>query len=89
MMRVPDGSGGKEFACKSGDPGSIPGSGRSSGQRNVNLFQYSCLGNPMDRGVWLATIRGVTGVRLDLASKPLYTNVFKADYGKLHCVLNT
>ena len=42
------------------DPGSIPGLGRSSGVENGNLFQYSCLGNPMDRGAWWATIPGVT-----------------------------
>ena len=36
------------------DAGSIPGSGRSPGGRNGNSFQYSCLGNPMDRGIWQA-----------------------------------
>jgi len=35
-----------------GDSGSIPGSGRSPGEGNSNLFQYSCLGNPTDRGAW-------------------------------------
>ena len=35
-----------------GDDGSIPGSGRSSGVGNGNLLQYSCLGNPMDKGAW-------------------------------------
>ena len=49
-MGFPDGSDDKEFACSAGDPGSIPGSGRSVGDRNGNLFQYSCLENPMDRG---------------------------------------
>ena len=39
---------GKESACNAGDPGSISGSGRSLGDRNGNLPQYSCLGNPMD-----------------------------------------
>ena len=37
---------------------SIPGSGRSPGERNGNLLQYSCLGNPMDRGTWWATVFG-------------------------------
>ena len=41
------------------DAGSIPGSGRS-GEGNSNPFQYSCLGNPMDRGAWQATVPGVT-----------------------------
>ena len=36
--------------------GSITGSGRSSGEENGNPFQYSCLGNPMDRGAWWATV---------------------------------
>ena len=44
------GSDGKESACHAGDPGSIPGSGRSPGEGNGNLVQYACLENPMDRG---------------------------------------
>ena len=39
--------------------GQIPGSGRSPGEGNGNPLQYSCLGNPMDRGAWLATVHGV------------------------------
>ena len=39
--------------------GLIPGLGRSPGEGNGNLFQYSCLGNPMDRGPWWATVQGV------------------------------
>ena len=35
-----------------GDPGSVPGLGRSPGVGNGNSFQYSCLENPMDRGAW-------------------------------------
>ena len=42
-----------------GDPGSIPEIGRSLGEGNVYPFQYSCLENPMDRGVWRATVHGV------------------------------
>ena len=41
---------GKESACNAGDLGSIPGLGRSPGEGNGNLIQYSCLENPMDRG---------------------------------------
>ena len=40
--------------------GWIPGSGRSSGEGNVNPLQYSCLGNLMDRGSWRLTVHGVT-----------------------------
>ena len=42
-----------------GDPGSIPGSGRSPGEGNGNPLQYSCLENPMDGGAWWATSHGV------------------------------
>ena len=46
---------GKESTCNAGDAGSIPGLGRFPGGGNDNPFQYSCLQNPMDRGVWWAT----------------------------------
>ena len=50
-MRVsPHSSVGKSSACNAGDPGSVPGSGRSPGEGNGNPRQYSCLENPMDRG---------------------------------------
>ena len=55
----PCGSDGKESACKAGDPGSIPGSGRSPGEEIGYPF-YSCLKNSVDRGAWWATIHGVT-----------------------------
>ena len=41
------------------DVGLIPGSGRSTGEGNGYLVQYSCLENPMDRGAWRATVHGV------------------------------
>ena len=44
------GSVGGESACSTGDLGSIPGLGSSPGEGNGNPFQFSCLGNPMDRG---------------------------------------
>ena len=46
-------------AGDTGDTGSIPGSGRSSGGGNGNPFQFSCLGNPMDRGAWRATVHRI------------------------------
>ena len=55
----PGGSDGKESTCNGEDPDSIPGSGRSPGERNGNPLQYSCLGNPMDRGAWQTTVHGV------------------------------
>ena len=48
----PGGSEGKVSACKAGDLGSIPGSGRSPGEGNGNPLQYSRLENPMDGGAW-------------------------------------
>ena len=51
MKDFPGGSDGKASAYNAGDPGSIPGSGRSSGEGNGSPLQYSCLENPMDRGV--------------------------------------
>ena len=50
---------GKECTCQPGDVGLIPWSGRSPREGNGNLLQYSCFGNPMDRGTWGATIHGV------------------------------
>ena len=58
-MNFPGGSDGKASAYNAGDPGSIPGSGRSSGEGNGNSLQYSCLGNPTDKGAWLATVYAV------------------------------
>ena len=46
--------------ANAGDTASVPGSGRSPGEGNGNPLQYSCLGNPMDRGACWATVHGVT-----------------------------
>ena len=54
-----DGLDGKESVCDAGNWGLIPGWGRSPGGGNSNLLQYYCLENPMDRGVWRATLHGV------------------------------
>ena len=61
-MKLPSWLSGKESACNAratGDVGSIPGSGRSPGGGNVNPLQYSCLENPIDRGVWRAAVHRV------------------------------
>ena len=55
----PGGSDGKESACNVGDPGSIPGSGRSPGEGNGSPLQYSCPEYPSDREAWRATVHGV------------------------------
>ena len=49
----------QESTCNAGEADSIPGSGRSPGGGHGNPLQYSCLGNPMDRGAWWATLHGV------------------------------
>ena len=49
----------KNLLVNAGDTGSIPGSGRSPREGNGSPLQYSCLGNPMDRGAWKATFHGV------------------------------
>ena len=48
----------KNLPANAGHAGSIPGPGRSPGDGNSSPVQYSCLGNPMDRGAWGATIWG-------------------------------
>ena len=53
------GSDGKESACNAGDPGSIPGLGRSPGEGNGYPLQYSCLENSKDRGAWQVIVHRV------------------------------
>ena len=48
----------KNPPANAGDTGSIPGSGRSPGEGNVNPLQYFCLGNPMDKGAWWDIVCG-------------------------------
>ena len=50
FLGFPSGSDSKEFTCNAGDPGLIPGSGRSPGEGNGNPVQYSCLENPHEQG---------------------------------------
>ena len=58
-MGFPGSSDGKESTCNAGDAGSIPGLGRFP-QKGIGYpLQYSCLENSMDRGAWLAIVRGV------------------------------
>ena len=66
-MDFPGGSDGKASVYNEGDPGSIPGLGRSSGKGNGNPLQNYCLENPMDRGAWQATVHGVTKSRTRLS----------------------
>jgi len=59
MLGLPWWLTGKEHTADTGDMDLIPGWGRSPGERNGNPLQYSCLGNPMDRGDWWVTVNGV------------------------------
>ena len=63
----PGGSDSKASVYNSGDPGLIPGLGRSPGEGNGNPLQYYCLKNPMDRGAWQATVHGVAKSRTRLS----------------------
>ena len=56
------------------DAGSIPGSGRYPGGGHGNPLQYSCLGNPMDRGAWGVTIRGVAKSQTQLKRLSMNTH---------------
>ena len=58
---------GKESACSAGDPGLIPGLGRSLGEGNGSLLQYSCLENPVDRGAWQTTVHGIINSQTQLS----------------------
>ena len=63
LRSLPGGSADKESACNVGDPGLVPGLGRSTEKGTGNPLQYSWLENPMDRGAWQTTVHGVTKSR--------------------------
>ena len=66
VICFPGGSDSKESACNTGDLGSIPGSGRSSGGGNDNPLQYSVLEKSMDRGAWpVQSVQGLQRVGHD------------------------
>ena len=72
-----------------GDPGSIPGSVRSSGEGNGNPLEYPCLENPMDRGDWYAMVHGVAK-ESDMPERLQFSNMTllgHALYIKVGCVL--
>ena len=72
---------------QSGRPGFDPWVGRSPGEVNGNTLQYSCLGNPMDRGVWWVTVYGVRH-NLTTKSPPLFKiNILPTSSAScLHCL---
>ena len=70
VSKFPGGSDSKESACNAGDPGLIPGSGKSSGKENGYPLQYSCLENSVARGAWRATVWGLKRVGHNWATNP-------------------
>ena len=75
IMGFPGNSVVKNLPAKAGEEGSIPGLGRSPGEGNGNSLQYSCPGNPTDRGAWWATTHGFQRVRHNLAAKQKNNNI--------------
>ena len=67
----PGGSDGKESTCNAGDPGPIPGLGRSTGEGNGIVLQYAGLENSVDRGARWATVHGVAKSQTRLFSEQL------------------
>ena len=74
-MDFPGDSEDKVSACNVGDPGSIPGLGRSPGEGNGNPLQYSCLENPMDRGAWRAIVHRVAKSQTGLSDFTFTFNI--------------
>ena len=89
----PDGSVVKNPPANAGDTGSIPGWGRSPGEGNGNSLQYSVLGNPIDRGVWRASLQGCKNVGHNLVAKQqhclLKIFVKRVDFIHFHCPYHT
>ena len=69
-------------ACSAGDPGLIPGSGRSPGERNGYLLQYYCLENLMDRETWWPTVHVVAKSRAQLSDKYFHKSGSRAKQRK-------
>ena len=88
-LDLPGGSDGKASAYNVRDPGSIPGSGRPSGEGNSNPLHYSCLENPVDGGAWWATTHGVakSPTRLSSLTKLSPAWLFQLETGE--CSLAT
>ena len=81
---LPGGSDSKASVYNAGDPGSIPGLGRSPGEGNCKPLQYYCLENPMDRGAWWATVHGVAKTRTQLSN----SSSLNDNRNKVHSKLN-
>ena len=82
-MGFPGGSVVKNLPGSTGDMALVPGSGRSPGEGNGNPFQYSCLGNPMDRGAWRAEDYGDTNRILQLNNNKIISIDAEKAFGKI------
>ena len=81
-LGFPSGSVVKNLPDNAGDAGSVLGWGRSLGEGNGNTLQYFCLGNPMDRGAWQATVRGVAKSLTRLSDRGcMHTQILLFSYG--------
>ena len=80
-------SAGKESACSAGDPGQIPESGRSPGERICYPLQYSCLENSMDREAQQATVHGVAKSQTRLSELHKGHSSFKVPHGSADALL--
>ena len=75
MEGFPGGSPIKNMLASTGDVSLVPELGKSPGEGNSNPLQYSCLGNPMDRGAWQAMVYGVAK-ELDPIDQYMYVFIF-------------
>ena len=75
-MGFPGGSDSKKSVCNSGDPGLIPGLGRSPEEENNSPLQYPCLENPTDTGHWQAMVHGVSKSWTRLKQLSMHTFAF-------------
>ena len=78
----------KNRPANAGDTGSIPGSRRPSVGRNGSPLQYSCLGNPMDRGAWRATVHGVAESHQQQQYTHTHTHTYSSNGKQLVLVFN-
>ena len=86
LLGAPGGSDNKESACIVGDLGSIPVPGRSSGEVNGNPLQYCCLGNPVDRGAWQATVHGITKSQTQLSNFHFHFHFYSYIAGRVFTI---
>ena len=86
VLDFPGGSDDKVSAYNKGDPGSIPGSGRSPGEGNGDPLQFPCLENPMDRRAWWAAVHGVAKSWTQLSDFTFTFVGFSEDFDRLEVV---